>query len=103
MAYDTETGAVIGTTTLAVFPIPTAVRAWIEDVVVDGNARGSGAGAELTLAALRLADRLGAKTSTSLTPQPRGGQPPVPTARFRVADDELLPLRPGRPSVPAGD
>lgn len=69
MAYDTETGAVVGTTTLAVFPIPTAVRAWIEDVVVDGNARGSGAGAALTIAALRLADALGAKT-VDLTSRP---------------------------------
>jgi ribosomal protein S18 acetylase RimI-like enzyme len=69
MARDSETGAIIGTTTLAVFPIPTAVRAWIEDVVVDGNARGSGAGAELTMAALRLADQLGAKT-VDLTSRP---------------------------------
>jgi ribosomal protein S18 acetylase RimI-like enzyme len=69
MAYDNETGAVVGTTTLAVFPIPTAMRAWIEDVVVDGDARGSGAGAALTIAALRLADQLGAKT-VDLTSRP---------------------------------
>ena len=68
MAYDDD-GAVIGTTTLAVFPIPTATRAWIEDVVVDDAARGSGAGAALTLAALRLADSLGART-VDLTSRP---------------------------------
>src|SRR2546426_5764882 len=35
-------GAVIGTLTLALFRIPTGVRAWIEDVVVDERARGHG-------------------------------------------------------------
>jgi len=33
------TGRIIGTLTLAVFRIPTGVRAWIEDVVVDEAAR----------------------------------------------------------------
>ena len=35
---------VVGMLTLAVFQIPTGVRAWIEDVVVDAAARGSGGG-----------------------------------------------------------
>lgn len=34
-------GHVIGTSTLVVFPIPTGVRAWIEDVVVGAEATGS--------------------------------------------------------------
>jgi hypothetical protein len=34
-------GRIVGTLTLVVFRIPTAVRAWIEDVVVDSQARGS--------------------------------------------------------------
>jgi ribosomal protein S18 acetylase RimI-like enzyme len=55
-------GAIIGTTTLVVFRIPTAVRAWIEDVVVDSGARGSGAGAALTLEAMRIAVLKGART-----------------------------------------
>jgi GNAT superfamily N-acetyltransferase len=33
---------------LAMFPIATGLRAWIEDVVVDQAARGRGVGAELT-------------------------------------------------------
>ena len=31
-----DDGAILGSMTLVVFPIPTGVRAWIEDVVVDG-------------------------------------------------------------------
>jgi ribosomal protein S18 acetylase RimI-like enzyme len=69
MARDTETGKLIGTTTLVVFPIPTATRAWIEDVVVDGEARGSGAGAALTNFAIELSKDLGAKT-VELTSRP---------------------------------
>jgi len=52
-----------------VFRIPTAVRAWIEDVVVDGSARGSGVGEALSRAALAEAARRGAKT-VELTSRP---------------------------------
>jgi len=62
-------GRVVGTTTLVVFPIPTGVRAWIEDVVVDAAARGRGAGAALTTAALDHARTLGA-TTVDLTSRP---------------------------------
>jgi ribosomal protein S18 acetylase RimI-like enzyme len=68
MARD-ETGRIVGTTTVVVYPIPTAVRAVIEDVVVDAGARGSGAGAQLTNAGIELARRFGAKT-VDLTSRP---------------------------------
>jgi ribosomal protein S18 acetylase RimI-like enzyme len=55
-------GKIVGSLTLAMFPIPTGVRAWIEDVVVDESARGQGAGAVLTQEALRLAREAGART-----------------------------------------
>lgn len=55
-------GAIVGTLTLATFPIPTGVRSWIEDVVVDEAARGQGVGEALTLAALGLARQAGART-----------------------------------------
>ncbi|CAM5243620.1 GNAT family N-acetyltransferase [Streptomyces cyaneofuscatus] len=55
-------GRVVGTLTLVVFPIPTGVRAWIEDVVVDAEARGQQAGAALTRAAMDRAAELGART-----------------------------------------
>ncbi|QII87168.1 GNAT family N-acetyltransferase [Bordetella hinzii] len=55
-------GRIVGTLTLVHFRIPTGVRAWIEDVVVDGQTRGSGAGQALVLAAVARARELGART-----------------------------------------
>ena len=60
LAYDR--GTIVGTLTLVTFRIPTAVRAWIEDVVVDAAARGRGVGDALTREALRIAAERGAKT-----------------------------------------
>lgn len=62
-------GAIVGSLTLALFRVPTGVRAWIEDVVVDESARGAGAGEALVLAALARADAAGAK-SVDLTSRP---------------------------------
>ena len=64
-----EDNSVLGSLTLVVFPIPTAMRAWIEDVVVDGNARGKGVGEALNLKALEIANHGGAKT-VDLTSRP---------------------------------
>jgi ribosomal protein S18 acetylase RimI-like enzyme len=61
--------AIVGTLTLAVFRIPTGVRAWIEDVVVDEAARGRGVGEALTLRAVELARAAGAR-SVELTSRP---------------------------------
>jgi len=60
---------ILGSLTLAWFRIPTGVRAWIEDVVVDETARGHGVGELLNRAALDLARELGAKT-VDLTSRP---------------------------------
>jgi ribosomal protein S18 acetylase RimI-like enzyme len=62
-------GSILGSMTLVVFPIPTGVRAWIEDVVVDGDARGKGVGQVLNQAAIDLARSLGART-VDLTSRP---------------------------------
>ena len=62
-------GEIVGLLTLAVFRIPTGLRAWIEDVVVDERARGSGVGEALNQAALAEARRRGAKT-VDLTSRP---------------------------------
>lgn len=62
-------GMIVGSLTLAVFTIPTGVRAWIEDVVVDESARGLGAGEALTMAALDAAKAKGV-TSVDLTSRP---------------------------------
>ena len=60
---------IIGILTLATFPIPTGLRARIEDVVVDEAARGQGVGAALTREAIRLAQAVGART-IDLTTRP---------------------------------
>ena len=62
-------GRIVGSLTLVVFRIPTGVRGWIEDVVVDESVRGQGVGEILNRAALDLADRLGART-VDLTSRP---------------------------------
>ena len=62
-------GQYYGSLTLATFKIPTGVRAWIEDVVVNENARGKGVGSMLLEHAVSLAKELGAKT-VDLTSRP---------------------------------
>jgi ribosomal protein S18 acetylase RimI-like enzyme len=64
-----DDGTIVGVSTLAVFRIPTALRAWIEDVVVDESARGSGAGSALTAAMVDRARELGC-TTVDLTSRP---------------------------------
>jgi ribosomal protein S18 acetylase RimI-like enzyme len=61
---------IVGSLTLALFRVPTGLRAWIEDVVVDEAARGQGAGEGLTKEALRLAQAAGART-VDLTSRPQ--------------------------------
>jgi ribosomal protein S18 acetylase RimI-like enzyme len=65
----TEDGRIVGVSTLAVFPIPTARRAWIEDVIVDEAAAGQGIGAKLVDAMLARARELGCAT-VDLTSRP---------------------------------
>ena len=64
-----DDGRMVGMLTLVTFEIPTAVRAWIEDVVVDESARGQGAAASLVQAALERAQAQGART-VDLTSRP---------------------------------
>lgn len=70
LAHDADwSGSILGAMTLVVFRIPTGVRAWIEDVVVDAEARGRGVGESLNLAALDIARERGART-VDLTSRP---------------------------------
>ncbi|WP_208027643.1 GNAT family N-acetyltransferase [Rhabdothermincola sediminis] len=62
-------GEIVGSLTLAIFRIPTGLRAWIEDVVVDESARGQGVGEALNRAALERARAAGART-VDLTSRP---------------------------------
>ncbi|MFJ3221206.1 GNAT family N-acetyltransferase [Kitasatospora sp. NPDC086801] len=62
-------GAIVGALTLVLSPLPSGLRARIEDVVVDAAARGHGVGGALTNEALRLAKDAGART-VDLTSRP---------------------------------
>ena len=62
-------GKLLGMLSLATFKIPTGLRAWIEDVVVDEAARGQGAGQALVEAAVAHAKELGCRT-VDLTSRP---------------------------------
>lgn len=60
---------IVGSLTLAFYRIPTGLKAWIEDVVVDEAGRGHGVGRLLNETALAEARRRGAK-DVSLTSRP---------------------------------
>lgn len=62
-------GDIVGMLTLVVFRIPTGVRAWIEDVVVDPAVGRRGIGTHLVGTALELARAAGART-VDLTSRP---------------------------------
>jgi ribosomal protein S18 acetylase RimI-like enzyme len=62
-------GAIVGVSTLAIFRIPTALRAWIEDVIVDESARGHRVGEALTGAMIDAARQRGCAT-VELTSRP---------------------------------
>lgn len=69
LARDGAGGPIVGTLTLALFRIPSGVRAWIEDVIVDPAVEGRGCGRQLTQAALDAARAVGART-VELTSRP---------------------------------
>lgn len=68
MAVDDD-GRFVGTLTLVLFRIPTAQRAWIEDVIVDDAVGGRGIGKALTREAIERARAAGCKT-VDLTSRP---------------------------------
>jgi ribosomal protein S18 acetylase RimI-like enzyme len=64
-----DDGSIVGVATLATFPIPTAIRSWVEDVIVDGASNNQGIGRLLIDAMVARAGELGAKT-VDLTSRP---------------------------------
>lgn len=62
-------GRIVGTLTLLIFPLPSGVRARIEDLVVDESARGRGVARALTAQALQMARQAGVRT-VDLTTSP---------------------------------
>lgn len=67
LARDGDT--IVGSLTLVIFRLPTGLRAWIEDVVVDEAARGKGVGEKLNKAAIKRTFDSGART-LDLTSRP---------------------------------
>src|SRR5665213_1304556 len=96
-------GRIVGSLTLVVFAIPTGLRAWIEDVVVDANARGVGVGEALTNAAIEESRRRHVR-SLDLPPRPsrepatrpyaRLGSEPPPTTVHRLLLAAAAPKTP---------
>ncbi len=68
-AAATAPGEIVGAMTLVLFPLPSGLRAWIEDVVVDASSRGRGIGAALNRHAIEIAREAGART-VDLTSRP---------------------------------
>jgi len=64
-----ENGEIIGTLSLVIYRIPTGMKAWIEDVVVDDSMRGRGIGRLLIQHAIDVASDKGAE-SVNLTSSP---------------------------------
>jgi len=94
-----DAGTIIGVATLAVFPIPTARRAWIEDVIVDEAANGQGIGTALTEAMLEHARALGCKT-VDLTSRPsrEAANHVYQKVGFTVRDTNVYRFELGTPS-----
>jgi ribosomal protein S18 acetylase RimI-like enzyme len=65
----TEEGSIVGVATLCIFPTPTALRAWVEDVIVDEACANQGIGRQLLEAMVARAVEVGAKT-VDLTSRP---------------------------------
>jgi ribosomal protein S18 acetylase RimI-like enzyme len=57
-----DEGRIVGTISLAVVQMPTGLRAYLEDLVVDASYRNRGAATALLQAAIDLARRSGART-----------------------------------------
>ena len=64
-----DTGAPAGMTTVGIYRTPTGCKAWIEDVVVDNDARGKGYGKKIVEHAIEFIRKKGAST-ISLTSNP---------------------------------
>ena len=64
-----DDGSIVGVSTLVTVPIPTAVRGWVEDVIVDEASNNQGIGRLLLEAMVARASELGCKT-VDLTSRP---------------------------------
>ena len=75
---------ILGTLSLVIYKIPTGKKAWIEDVVVDENARGKGVAASLVNHALKVAREKGIEKEGS-------GTQTLPGRRLTVGVSAFIP------------
>ncbi|GBU07333.1 hypothetical protein AwDysgo_06640 [Bacteroidales bacterium] len=66
---ENETSQIVGMISLVNYRIPTGLKIWIEDVVVDQSSRGLGLSRSMTLHAIDFAKQMGAK-NIMLTSRP---------------------------------
>jgi ribosomal protein S18 acetylase RimI-like enzyme len=83
---------IVGTMTLALYPLPTGVRAWLEDVVVARS--GQGIGRRLTEEALRIARESGARDAELIVrPSETGGLKMAALMGFGPNDEDTRRIR----------
>jgi ribosomal protein S18 acetylase RimI-like enzyme len=96
-------GAIVGMLTLVVFRLPTGVRAWVEDVVVDTAWRGRGVGEALLRAAVGEAARRGARTlDLTSRPQREAANRLYQRVGFEVRETNVYRLVLGEGGLPPG-
>jgi ribosomal protein S18 acetylase RimI-like enzyme len=90
-----DDGSIVGVATLVAFPIPTATRGWVEDVIVDEASNNQGIGRLLIDAMVASAQELGCKT-VDLTSRPgrEAANHLYRTAGFEVRDTNVYRREP---------
>ena len=91
-----DEGAIVGMLTLVTFPLPSGLRARIEDVVVDQEARGHGVCTALTMAAIDLARQQGARNVDLTSRASRAAANRLyQRLGFQLRDSNVYRYRPG--------
>ena len=87
---------VLGMLTLVLYRVPTGLRGWIHDVVVDESARGRGVGEALSAEALRIAESAGVLTVHLTTrPERAAANRLYPRLGFKEYETNVYVWRPG--------
>lgn len=87
--------AIVGTLTLAMYPIPTGLKAWIEDVIVDENCRGLGIARKLVDHAIMQAkERNVVSLSLSSRPERVAANKLYQAMNFRIRETNLYRYNP---------
>lgn len=86
---------IVGTLTLAMYPLPTGLKAWIEDVIVDENYRGFGIARKLVdQAILQAKEREAVSLSLSSRPERVAANKLYQTMNFKIRETNLYRYNP---------